>query len=211
MSGFRLALVLVLACAASSAVATEEDALSNAATAIREGRAAEAAVMYRDMADGGDGAAQYNLALLYLTGRGVPQSHRDALFWAWKARLSGVAEAPALIAHMAEVTTPDLQKELAQRLIDTLQPRIDAGEGRAMLELAAVYLEVLPEPDLIKGLVWQALAAALEVPGAAEARETTGARLTAEDRLTAEAEAVKTLSDLCAKGLKDKTICDVMF
>ena len=80
-----------------------------------------------------------------------------------------------------------------------------------MLELAAVYLEVLPEPDVIKGLVWQALSAALEVPGAAEARETTGARLSAEDRLTAEAEAVKVLADLCAKGLKGKAICDVMF
>lgn len=211
MSGLRLAFVLMLAGFATSAFATEEDALSKAAAAIRDGRAAEAAAMYRGMADEGDGAAQYNLALLYLTGRGLPQSHRDALFWAWKARLSGVAEAPALIARMAEVTTPDLRKELAERLIDTLQPRIDAGEGRAMLELAAVYLEVLPEPDLIKGLVWQALAAALEVPGAAEARETTGARLSAEDRLTAEAEAVKVLADLCQNGLQGKAICDVMF
>lgn len=211
MIGFRLALVLVLAAFASAAVATEEDALATAAAAIREGRAAEAAVMYRDMAAAGDGAAQYNLALLYLAGRGVPQSHKEALFWGWRARLSGVAEAPALIARMAGVTTPDLRTELAQRLMDALQPRIDRGEGRAMLELAAVYLEVLPEPDFIKGLVWQALAAALEVPGAAEARETTGAGLTAEDRLTAEAEAVKTLADLCAKGLKGQTICDVMF
>lgn len=211
MNGVRFALVLVLAGFATSAVAAEEDALSTAAAAIREGRAAEAAAMYRDMAEDGDGAAQYNLALLYLTGRGVPQSHRDALFWAWKARLSGVAEAPALIARMAEVTTPELRKELAQRLIDTLQPRIDKGEGRAMLELAAVYLEVLPEPDLTKGLVWQALAAALEVPGADVARETTGKTLTAKDRLAAEAEAVSTLSDLCAKGLKDHAICDMMF
>jgi TPR repeat protein len=211
MNGVCFALFLVLAGFATSAVAAEEDALSAAAAAIREGRAAEAAAMYRDVAEDGDGAAQYNLALLYLTGRGVPQSHRDALFWAWKARLSGVAEAPALIARMAEVTTPELRKELAQRLIDTLQPRIDKGEGRAMLELAAVYLEVLPEPDLTKGLVWQALAAALEVPGAAEARETTGETLTAKDRLAAEAEAVSTLSDLCTKGLKDHAICDVMF
>jgi TPR repeat protein len=211
MSGSRLALMLALAVFATSACAAEEDALSSAADAIREGRAAEAAAMYRDMAEEGDGPAQYNLALLYLTGRGVPQSHRNALFWGLKARLAGVAEAPALIARMADVTTPDLRKELAQRLTDTLQPRIDAGEGRAMLELAAVYLEVLPEPDLVKGLVWQALAAALEVPGADEARDTTGAGLTAKDRLAAEAEAVTTLSDLCTKGLKGQAICDVMF
>ena len=211
MSGFHLALVLFLAGFAVSAYAGEEEALSDAATAIRDGRTAEAAAIYRDIAEGGDGPAQYNLALLYLTGRGVPQSHRDALFWAWRARLSGVDKAPALIARMAEVTTDDLRKELADRLIAALQPRIDAGEGRAMLELSAVYLEVLPEADLTKGLVWQALAAALDVPGAAEARDITGARMPAEDRLTAEAEAVKTLSGLCDKGLSGQTICKVMF
>lgn len=211
MSGFHLALVLFVAGFAVSAFAAEEDSLSHAAAALRDGRAAEAAAMYQDMAETGDGPAQYNLALLYLTGRGVPQSHRDALFWAWRARLSGVDKAPALIARMAEVTTDDLRKELADRLTTALQPRIDAGEGRAMLELSAVYLEVLPEADLTKGLVWQALAAALDVPGAAEARDTTGARMTPEDRLTAEAEAVKALSDLCAKGLKGQTICDVIF
>lgn len=211
MNCLPLTLVLFVTGFAVSAFAAEEEALSIAAKAIHEGRAAEAAVLYRDMAEEGDGAAQYNLALLYLTGRGVPQSHRDALFWAWRARLSGMAEAPSLIARMSEVTTPDLRRELAARLIDALQPRIDMGEGRAMLELAAVYLEVLPEPDLTQGLVWQALAAALEVPGADEARDTTGARLTADDRLTAESEAVKTLSDLCGKGLKGQAICDVMF
>lgn len=211
MNRLSFALALFLAGAVPCAVAAEGDALSAAAAAIREGRTAEAAVLYRDLAEMGDGAAQYNLALLYLTGRGVPQSHRDALFWAWKARLSGVDKAPALIARMANLTTPELRKDLAQRLIDALQPRIDAGEGRAMLELAAVYLEVLPEPDLTKGLVWQALAAALDVPGASEARETTGARLAAEDRLTAEAEAIRTLSALCAKGLQGQAICDVTF
>lgn len=211
MMGLHLALVLFLTLYAFPAVAADEQALAAAAIAIRDGHPAEAAVIYRDLAEAGDGAGQYNLALLYLTGRGVPQSHREALFWAWRARLSGVSDAPALIARMADVTTPDLQKELAARLTESLQPRIDRGEGRAMLELSGVYLEVLPEPDLQTGLVWQALAAALDVPGAAEARDTTGARLSAEDRLAAEAEAVKVLSTLCEKGLKGQTICTVAF
>lgn len=211
MMGVHLAVLLFLTLFAVPAVAAEDDVLADAAAAIRDGRPAEAAALYRSLAEANDGPGQYNLALLYLTGRGLPQSHRDALYWAWRARLSGVPEAPALIARMAGVTTPDLRKELATRLSEALQPRIDTGEGRAMLELSGVYLEVLPEPDLKQGLVWQALAAALDVPGAAEARDTTGARLSAEDRLAAEAEAVKTLQDLCAKGLKGQTICAVMF
>lgn len=189
----------------------EETQLSEAVAAIRQGRAAEAAALYREMATAGDGAAQFNLGLLYLTGRGVAQSHRDALYWAWRARLSGVAEAPALIAKMADVTTPALQKELAQRLTADIQPRIDAGEGRAMLELSGVYLEVLPEPDLTNAFIWQALAAALEVPGAGEARDLTGRRMTADDRLKAEAKAIEVLKDLCSKGLQGATLCSAMF
>lgn len=191
--------------------AAEEAVLSEAVTAIREGRAAEAAALYRKMATDGDGAAQFNLGLLYFAGRGVPQSHRDALYWAWRARLSGVAAAPALIAKMADVTTPALQKELAQRLQADLQPRIDAGEGRAMLELSGVFLEVLPEPDLNNAFIWQALAAALEVPGAGDARDLTGKRMTAEERLKSEAQAIDVLKDLCTKGLKGATLCTAMF
>ena len=211
MMGLHLVAVVLLTVFAFPALAAEEEVLANAATAIREGRPAEAAELYLGLAEANDGAGQYNLALLYLTGRGVPQNHRDALYWAWRARLSGVAEAPALIARMSDVATPDLRKELADRLTKALEPRIAKGEGRAMLELSGVYLEVLAEPDLKQGLIWQALAAALDVPGAAEARDTTGARLSPEDRLAAEAEAVTTLSDLCAKGLQGQTICDVMF
>jgi len=190
--------------------ASEED-LARAVQEIRQGRAAEAALIYRRLAEAGDGAGQFNLALLYLTGRGLPQNHAEALYWAWRARLSGVAGAPALIARMAEVSTPDLRTALAERLLADLQPRIDRGEGRAMLERAGVALEVLPEPDLSQALVWQSLAAALEVPGADAARDTTGRRMEAKDRLAAEAQAVEVLKDLCDKGLKDRPICAVAF
>lgn len=206
MKRFLLPLILLAAPAFA-----DEEALARATAAIRDGRSAEAALIYRDLALAGDGAAQFNLGLLYLNGRGVPQSHAEALYWGWRARLTGVAEAQALIARMVPVVTPNLRKDIAARLIADLQPRIDAGEGRAMLELAGVYLEVLPEPDLMQGFQWQALAAALEVPGADEAREATGQRLTAEDRLKAEAQAVEVLRGLCGKGLKDSPLCTAMF
>lgn len=200
----RLALALILMLSPPTAAA---DPLATALDAIRNGRTAEAVAIYRDMALAGDGRAQFNLGLLYFDGRGLPQNHAEALYWAWRARLSGVAAAPALLARLAPVASADLRETLAARITADLQPRIDAGQARAMLERAAVHLEIAPEPDPAQAFVWQALAAALDEPGAAVARDATGALLDPETRLEAEAQAQDTLADLCRTGLQGAMVC----
>ncbi|MEY4982828.1 MAG: hypothetical protein RIR62_1094 [Pseudomonadota bacterium] len=200
------ALAATLALCLALPVAAGEP-LADALDALRAGRLAEGVLIYRDLAEAGDGRAQFNLGLLYLDGLGVPQSHAEALYWGWRARLSGVAEAPALIARLAPHATPDLRAALAARLMADLQPRIDRGEGRAMLELAGVWIEVAPDPDPAQAFVWQALAAALGVAGAAAARDATGRSLAPEARLRAEAQAKEVLAGLCAKGMRDAPIC----
>lgn len=200
----RALLLVAVACLPAQA---SQDPLARAIEAVREGRSAEAAGLYRDMAEQGDGRAQFNLALLFLDGRGVPQSHAEAYYWAWRARLSGVREAPVLLARMAPAVTDDLRAATAERIVADLTPRVEAGEGRAMLELAGVLVELSPEADLEGGFVWQAIAAALDIPGAVEAREATGDRLAPEDRLEAESRAAATLADLCGKGLSGNPVC----
>lgn len=207
MKAILATLLLTLAVPALVRAETPAD-LAKAITALRQGDAAQAARLYRDLARQGVPEAQFNLALLYLDGRGVPQSHAEALYWAWRARLSGRAEALTLLARTADLATPGLRAALAERLLADLQPRIDAGEGRAMLELAGVYLEVTPEPDPVQAFVWQALAAALEVPGAGAARDLTAASLSTEDRLTAEDQAIAQLTALCDKTLQGHALCD---
>lgn len=207
----RLAGCLLLAlCLPGWAGASPAASLARAYDALRQGQAAEAARLYRDLAEQGVPEAQFNLALLYFDGQGLPQNHAETLYWAWRARLSGRGEALALLARTADLATPDLRATLAERLAADLQPRIEAGEGRAMLELAGVYLEVQPEPDPVQGFVWQALAAALGVPGAGAARDLTAAALPAEDRLKAEAAAAEQLATLCAKALKGSALCEAV-
>lgn len=198
-------LAVLLLCLALPAPAAEP--LDAAFRALQSGRAAEAVALYRRLADGGDGRAQFNLGLLYLNGLGVPQSHAEALYWGWRARLGGQPEAPALIVRLSPQATPALREVIAARITADLQPRIDRGEGRAMLEMAGVLLEITPKPDPARAFVWQALAAALGVEGAAAAREVTGAVLDPETRLEAEAQAQAVLADLCAKGMKGAPLC----
>lgn len=209
MMRLALALCTVLALPAQAQVA-EAPEFSRAIAAARAGDTASAAALFLPLARAGNPQAQFNLALLFYDGRGLPQNHAEALYWAWRARLSGRPEAQALIARMADAATPDLRNTLAARITTDLDPRVKAGQGRAMLELSFVLLDILPEPDLVSAYVWQALAAAFETPNAVGARNATFARLAPEDRPKAQAQAMDQLKTLCQSGLTDP-VCAALF
>lgn len=181
--------------------------LGSAIETLRAGRAPEAAQMLLDLARAGDAEAQFNLGLLYAEGIGVPQNDRESLYWGWRARLSGVPAARALIEKLGEKATPALREELVARIEADLAPRIQSGDGRAMLERSVLRLDLLPKPDLEGGYVWQALSAALATPNAAAARDETMARIDPKNRLAAQDAAIATLRDLCAGGMAGHPLC----
>lgn len=181
--------------------------LGSAIETLRAGRAPEAAQMLLDLARAGDAEAQFNLGLLYAEGIGVPQNDRESLYWGWRARLSGVPAARALIDKLGEKATPALREELVTRIEADLAPRIQSGDGRAMLERSVLRLDLLPKPDLEGGYVWQALSAALATPNAAAARDETMARIDPKNRLAAQDAAIATLRDLCAGGMAGHPLC----
>ncbi len=205
-----LALATQPASAAPAPETGEPAAFADAIAAARAGDTGTAAALFLPLARDGDPQAQFNLALLFYDGRGLPQNHAEALYWAWRARLSGRPEAQPLIARMADAATPDLRKTLADRIAADLEPRVKAGEGRAMLELSFVLLDLVPEPDLGRAYVWQALAAAFETPNAVAARNATYARLAPDDRPKAQAQAMEQLAALCRAGLSDP-VCAALF
>jgi uncharacterized protein len=181
--------------------------LAAALAELRAGRAPEGANILLSLARSGEAEAQFNLALLYSQGLGVPQNTREALYWAWRARLSGIGPANALIQRLAEAATPDLRTELVTRISADLEPRIVAGDGRAMLEQSVLLQELLPKPDLAAAYAWQALSAALGTPAAATARDATLMQIPAKDRLAAQDAAVAKLRDLCKTGMQGTAIC----
>jgi TPR repeat protein len=181
--------------------------LGAALAALRDDRAPEAAQMFLALARDGAPEAQFNLALLYAKGIGVPQNDREALYWGWRARLAGVPAAIALIESLQPTAPEDLRTDIATRIIADLDPRIAAGEGRAMLERSVLLLDLLPEPDLQGAYVWQALAAALGTPNAPAARDATLARIDPKDRLAAQDATLATLRDLCGTGFDAPALC----
>ncbi len=61
--------------------------------AYQSGDYVTAANEWRPLADAGSAAAQFNLALLYLDGHGVPQSYEQAVEWFLRAADQGYAKA----------------------------------------------------------------------------------------------------------------------
>lgn len=181
--------------------------LAAAISELRAGRAPEGAQILLSLAKLGDAEAQFNLALLYSEGVGVPQNDRESLYWAWRARLAGVAAAHTLITRLEPATTPELRTELATRITADLEPRIATFEGRAMLERSVLLQDLLPEPDLQSAYVWQALSAALGTPNAGAARDATLARIAAKDRLATQDAAIAMLRDLCSGEGQGHALC----
>ena len=58
--------------------------------------------IYQPKANQGDADAQFNLALLYYTGLGIPQDRRYAIYWYTKAAEQGHVQAQYLLGHMYE-------------------------------------------------------------------------------------------------------------
>lgn len=175
------------------------DPFAQAIALYRAGDPSAAAAMFRRLADAGDAEAQYNLALLYHQGEGVPLHRAEALYWAWRSRLSGLGQARALIARLQPTTEPKLRDQIADRLLTDLAPAIAQDDGRAMLGASIVQLELSSKPDRQAAYVLQSLAAAMATPGAARERDATERGMTAAERAKAMDAALSAFRDRCAE------------
>ena len=154
-------LCLALSVGAATASETGADPFDAAIAAFRAGDAGRAAVLFKTLAEAGEAEAQFNLALLYAEGAGLPQNPREALYWAWRAQIAGIPRAEALSQRLTAALPDEARADLAERLERVLAPGIAAGDARAMFGLARVLLQLRPEPDAKRAYEWLAIAAAL--------------------------------------------------
>ncbi len=197
MRALWVGVALLAVCAAHA------DPLDTALEDVAQGRHAAAAVTFHALADAGDSIAAHNLAVLFALGKGVPQSHAEASYWALIAFLAGLERAAtlsdALLAELSEMERSILAARLEARLI----PQAEAGEGEAMLALAVVLALLRPVPDILAAHAWQSIAAAIDTPGAAYARDQTRRMLPADARPIAEAQAKAAFVAWCAGRPED--------
>lgn len=203
----RLALIAVLAhLAAPVAAGTMQEALD----AYAAGHAADAARIYNELAVAGNGRAQFNLALMFYAGEGVPQSYPDAFNWAWRAKLQGVQQSEALLERVTPAIPNADRQTLAEALFAELQPRVDNGDGRAMMAMSIINTDLLPRPDPVSAYVWQSMAATVGLEGASVFRARTFDALSDKDQAKAQSAAREAFAAWCGTTTMTFAGCGVL-
>lgn len=193
--------------AAATAAPTFPMAFDAAVAAYRTGDVGAAFAQFLILARAEMPQAQFNLALLYRQGEGVPQNRREALYWAWRARIGGVGQAGALVSGLLADVSAEQRDALADRLQADLAPARAAGNGRMIAASALIEAELRAKPDAMQVYVWYSIAAALSAQGAAKARDETYAALPPADQAKAEDTALAGFQEWCAGQVSPVQAC----
>lgn len=122
-------------------------------TAAQNGDYATALQEFREAADAGLDLAQYNLAVMYFTGRGVQQDYEEAFNWTLAAAEQGHTNAQfnlGALYYTGMGTEVDFEKSL-----QWYTRAAEAQHGEAQYNLATMYeLGEGAEMDLVRAHFW---------------------------------------------------------
>ena len=158
-------------------ITTSNVTFAEAVQAVKDKNYQHAVNLFELQAFAAQHDAQYNLALLLQSGKGRPQNYQQALFWAWSAFLGGIEPAQELSEDLKNLLPEDSLKVTREKLIETLQDRIDAGDRPALMELALFYKEISEEPNFEEAYLWYSIASAFLLEGAIFERDEAAGKV----------------------------------
>ena len=158
-------------------ITTSNVTFAEAVQAVKDKNYQHAVNLFELQAFAAQHDAQYNLALLLQSGKGRPQNYEQALFWAWSAFLGGIEPAQELSEDLKNLLPEDSLKVTREKLIETLQDRIDAGDRSALMELALFYKEISEEPNFEEAYLWYSIASAFLLEGAIFERDEAAGKV----------------------------------
>jgi len=148
-------------------------------TAAQNGDYATALHEFQEAADAGLDLAQYNLAILYFTGRGVEQDYAEALRWTMMAAEQGHQNAQfnlGALYYTGTGTAVDLEKSL-----QWYTHAAERQHGEAQYNLATMYeLGEGTEMDLVRAHFWASASLSNEYSEAPALLQKLAAKMTPE-------------------------------
>ncbi len=195
-----LTLILFFCFPANHKVAEEikdhEDLFMEASDAYKNGSYREAFEKFDTLANLGFHDAQYNLAVILKSGKGIPKDYSEALFWSWRARLGGVELAIDQSEELIDYVPEKVLKDIRIRVLTSLEERISEGDSSAIMRLANYFLVILDEPDYEKAYLWYLVSAALLQDGGLEGRDEVEGQLESEKIIKIQKEAYELFLNL---------------
>ena len=151
---------------------TESDRLFKLATDyVKEKRYSEAVSMFEKLARNNEHDAQYNLAFLISSGKGVTKNYSEALFWAFLSQLGKIEKAEDLTEDLIDIVPEKVLKNVREKVLEHLLDRFESKDLGVLTELGDFYLLVLEEQDFENAYLWYNVASALGVQNSAEIRD----------------------------------------
>lgn len=156
----------------------------------------EAFKIFSELAETGVPEAQYNLALLYSNGLGVPKNYKLALYWSWQSHLNGHEAAIKLVTATYDLINEDLRDKVSQLVIDELLESAQAGDKMSPLKLGKTYLGLFVEAQNLQAYLWLSISQAYGDDVASELLDTAASQLTLEEVLAQQEAAQKTFEGI---------------
>jgi len=163
---------------------------------IEKKRFFEAYEIFSTLADQGIPEAQFNLALLYSNGLGVPKNYRLALYWSWQAHLNDHETAINRVNIIYDLIDEKLRNSVAQTIIDEMLLIAQAGDKTAPLKLGKTYLGLFVEAQYQPAYLWLSISQAYGEERANVLMEEAASQMTLEEILAQQEEAQKTFANI---------------
>ncbi len=158
---------------------------------IEKKRFFEAYEIFSILAGKGIPEAQFNLALLYSNGLGIPKNYRLALYWSWQAHLNDHETAINRVSIIYDLIDERLRNSVAQTIIDEMLLIAQAGDKAAPLKLGKTYLGLFVEAQSKPAYLWLSISQAYGEERANEFLEEAASQMTLEEVLEQQEEAQK--------------------
>ena len=156
----------------SFAQITDSDRLFKVATDyVKEKKYAEAVSIFEELARNNEHDAQYNLAFLISSGKGITKNYSEALFWAFLSQLGKIEKAEELTEDLIDVVPEKVLKDVREKVLERLLTRFESKDMGVLTQLGDFYLLILEEQDFENAYLWYNVASALGVQNSAEIRD----------------------------------------
>ena len=156
----------------SFAQVTDSDRLFKVATDyVKEKKYTEAVSIFKELAGNNEHDAQYNLAFLISSGKGITKNYSEALFWAFLSQLGKIEKAEKLTEDLIDLVPEKVLKDVREKVLVHLLNRFESKDIGVLTELGDFYLLVLEEQDFENAYLWYNVASALGVQNSAEIRD----------------------------------------
>ena len=168
----------------------DDEFFEKASIAYKNGEFMLAFDIFSGLAERGIHDAQYNLAVILKSGKGVPKDYIQALFWSWRARLGGIELAVDQSEELMDLVPEKSLKDLRETVRETLRSRVFDGDSTAISRLANYFLIIPDEPNYEKAYLWFLVSAALMQEGSAIGRDEVEQELESEKVVKIQKEAI---------------------